>query len=120
MGTPNDTLRSFWDLESLGIKAEEQSVYEQFTASIQFLDGRYEVPLPWKDPHPVLPNNYNLCLRRLRGLLCRLRQDRDIFREYDSIIRNQIEQGVVQVIDDPDFTESGKTLSPTSRSCAQG
>ncbi len=104
----NDTLRSFGDLESLGIKADEQSAYEQFTASIQFLDGRYEVSLPWKDPHPVLPNNYNLCLRRLRGLLRRLRQDPDVFREYDSIIRDQIELGVVQVVDDPDVTESGK------------
>ena len=62
----------------------------------------------WKDPHPVLPDNYSLCLRRLRGLLRRLRQDPDVFREYDSIIRDQIKQGVVQVIHDPDFTESGK------------
>lgn len=58
-----DQLRAFWDLESLGISDTESSVYEQFEGSITFSDGRYEVPLPWKDPLAVLPDNYRLSLR---------------------------------------------------------
>ena len=65
METLDDTLWSFWDLKSLGIKDPEQSVFAEFEESIQFRDGRYEVSLPWKDPHPVLPDNYQLCLKRL-------------------------------------------------------
>ena len=44
----NKLLRAFWDLESLGIQDKEQSHYDQFNHNISFVDGRYEVPLPWR------------------------------------------------------------------------
>lgn len=54
-------LKRFWVLESLGILKEEQSVYDTFTQQISFKQGRYEVHLPWKESHPLLPHNYALC-----------------------------------------------------------
>lgn len=42
----DNQLKSFWDLETLGIKDADQSVYERFNHSIQFEDGRYQVTLP--------------------------------------------------------------------------
>ena len=75
MESLNDTLQSFRDLESLGIKDPDRSIFAEFEDTIQFRDGRYEVSLPWKDPHPVLPDKYQLCLKRLYVLLRRLRQD---------------------------------------------
>ena len=50
-------LRRFWDLESLGISKEEKSVVEEFTSTIGFKAGRYHVELPWKEHHPLLPDN---------------------------------------------------------------
>ena len=41
--TLDDALRSFWDLETLGIKEPEQSMYEEFRDSIALKQGRYEV-----------------------------------------------------------------------------
>jgi len=70
----NDTLRAFWELESLGISASSPSVHQEFEDNISFKDGRYEVCLPWKKQHPVLPDNYGLSLKHLQGLLRRLRQ----------------------------------------------
>ena len=55
--TLNDTLRSFWELESLGISASCPSVHQEFEEKISFKDGRYEVCLPWKVRHPILPDN---------------------------------------------------------------
>ena len=40
-------LQSFWELESLGIRVKEDPVQERFTESIQMVDGRYQVSLPW-------------------------------------------------------------------------
>ena len=100
--TLDDRLWSFWDLESLGIKDPDQSVYEEFGSIVRFNDGRYEVSLPWKDPHPILPDNYQLSLKRLQGLLCCLRQNPKVLQEYDSIIQNQLCQGIVEAIDDPE------------------
>ena len=98
----DDTLQSFWRLESLGICAPEKSVYDDFASSIQFKEGRYEVALPWKDDHTPLPQNYELCKKRLQGLLRRLRQEPTILQEYDTIIRDQLTKGIVQVVTNPE------------------
>lgn len=82
----DDTLRSFWELESLGINKSTQSVQKEFEESIAFRDGRYEVCLPWKKSHPILPDNYENCKKRLQGLLKRLRLSPDVLRVYDGII----------------------------------
>ena len=37
----DDCLRSFWELESLGIKKTDKSVYEEFSEKIRLVKGRY-------------------------------------------------------------------------------
>eukprot|EP00731_Ephydatia_muelleri_P027563 Em0019g436a len=99
--TLDDTLKKFWDLEAIGTKAEESSVYEEFTQNVVFQDGRYSVHLPWKSYHPPLPDNFNLCQTRLFGLIKRLRQFPHILCEYDNIIQDQINKGIVEIVEDP-------------------
>ena len=98
--TLNETMRSFWELESFGISNTNRSLYDDLCNTIKFRDGRYEVQLPWKTPRRDLPNNYELSLKRLRGLLRRLRNDPDVLREYDTIIKNQLQQGIVELVVD--------------------
>ena len=99
-------LRTFWELESLGIKPK--SLYEEFEEKISFKNERYEVHLPWKSPHPLLPDNYDLSAKRLTNLLKRLRQDPEVLREYDSVIRDQLSKGIVEVVEKPGEGEVGK------------
>ena len=87
--------KKFWDVKTLGIRDFEPSLYEQFLKQVSFKDGRYCVQLPWKDPHPMLPDNYNLCQTRLFGLL----QNPSLLREYDGVIRDQLAKGIIQVVD---------------------
>ena len=91
-------LRRFWELDSLGIL---KNVYEKFTQQISLKQGRYEVHLPWKESHPPLPDNYELCRKRLDGLLKRLRQNPERLLQYDAVIRDQLRQGVVEVVANP-------------------
>ena len=65
--------------------------------------GRYEVSLPWREYHDPLVN-YDLSRKQLYGLLRRLKQNPAILREYDAIIHDQLEKGVVEVVDDLDDT----------------
>lgn len=83
----DDTLRGFWELESLRITGSDRSVHQGFEEHISFKDGCYEVSLPW--PHPILPDNYN------------------ILQEYDSIIRKQLKLGMVEPVHDSDPGEVG-------------
>ena len=48
---------------------------------VQLKNGRYEVSLPWREYHKSLPDNYDLSLRRLQGLLRKLRQDPAILKK---------------------------------------
>ena len=91
-------LRSFWELESLGIHEEEKTLYDDFASDIMFQDGRYKVFLPWKEFHEPLPDNYLLSVKRLRGLLNRLRHDPTMMREYDKTIRDQVARGIIEMV----------------------
>lgn len=102
-------LRAFWDLETLGIMPQaEKSVYDEFVDTISYKNGRYEVHLPWKDPRPNLPDNYDHSLKRLNGLLKRLRQEPDMLHEYDAVIKDQVEKGIVEIVNDAEPCEEGK------------
>ncbi len=94
----DDRLKSFWELESFGITDAARAVHDDFATTIQLVDGRYEVQLPWKEGHPALQDNYQLCLKRLRGLMKRLRQDPAILHEYDATIKSQMQQGIVETV----------------------
>lgn len=93
-------LKAFGDLESFGIEAKEISVSEQFKSTIRFVDGRYEVCLPWKDPDVSLADNYDLCLKRLRSLLRRLRKEPEMLRRYEAILMEQLEDGIIEEVEE--------------------
>jgi hypothetical protein len=96
----NTTLKTFWDLESLGILERGDPVLDHFTSTIQMKCRRYEVALPWREHHSPLPDNYDLSYQRLHGLLRRLKQKPAILQEYDSIIRDQLSKGIVEQVKD--------------------
>ena len=83
-------LRFFWNLELLGVPPQTNSALEEFPHNVQYRMGRYEVALPWKDAHPTLPDNFLLSKRRLNGLNKRLRQEPEVIKKYDSVIKGQL------------------------------
>ena len=105
----DDQLRQFWELESLGIVKEESSVYEKFVQKIFFDGQRYQVSLPWRENHPPLPDHFELCRKRLTGLLKRLKQTPQLLAEYDAVIRDQMTRGIVEVVVDPLLSDSDET-----------
>ena len=95
-------MKQFWELESLGIREHDKSTLDKFDRSIQFVDGRYKVGLLWKDNSTVLPKNQLLCLKHLRGLWRHLRQSPTHLKEYDTLINDQLKDGIIEVIGDSD------------------
>ena len=92
-------LARFWQLDRKGISPDEGSVYEQFFENISMKDGRYQVQLLWKETHPLLPDNYNICVNRLQSLLHPLRKDDNLLHNYDQIIREQLDLGIIEHVD---------------------
>ena len=91
-------LKKFWELESLGIVDRECTIGDQFSEVIKFQNGRYEVPLPWKDPTTHIPDNYQLSLKRLYSLLKRLKESPEKLQQYDQVIKEQLRLGIVEPV----------------------
>ena len=49
-------LGKFWDYESLGIQNDSLSLYDKFVSEVEFTEGRYQVQLPFKEDHELLPD----------------------------------------------------------------
>ena len=93
-------LRQFWDTESIGILPDSTDHLPALTflEKLLFCQGRYEVGLPWKEIHCTIPDHFSLCLNRLRLLHSRLLKTPEHLQEYDSIIQEQLQQGVIETV----------------------
>ena len=70
-------------------------------------NSRSRYPLR-KTPHPLLPDNYDLSMKCRDNLLKRLRQDPEVLREYDNVIKEQLQRGIVEIVQNPNEGEIGK------------
>ena len=75
---------------------DENSVHESFLANIKFDRTRYEVKLPFKEVHPVLPDNFRNSLARQGSLLRRLKQDPEVLQEYNAVFMEQSAKGMIE------------------------
>ena len=87
-------------LDVLGLEDKlstlQSDVHEEFKEQLaRSPDGRYETGLPWKGNCPELPNNCAGSVRRVNSLLRKLKRT-DMLDQYDDIIREQLEEGVVE------------------------
>ena len=65
-------LRSFWKVEASGtfkdakiLNFDDKLALEKVENSIKYVDGKYQVAIPWKDDELELPDNYESAVRRL-------------------------------------------------------
>ena len=93
-------LEKFWDLETLGIQKTELTRESKFMEEINFNGKHYEVKLPFRENHPLLPDNHTSSVRRLSSLISRLKTNTNLLQEYDNIIEDQITSGVVEPAND--------------------
>ena len=92
-------MKHFYDLETLGISSKEVAVHEEFLYDIEFNGKRYSVKLMFKETPSILPDNYNLSLNRLKGLIKRLKADPELFQEYNSIMKEQCQRRILEDVD---------------------
>ena len=79
-----------------------------YTQQISMKGGRYEVHLPWRESHSPLPDNYDLCRKRLTRLLQKLSQNPELLHEYDTVIRDKLRRGIVEVVTDHAHPTEGR------------
>ena len=103
-GVSEAGLKSFWDLESVGICEKQSSVVdpvlEEFNKNVQFVDGRYSVSLPWKaeEERPRLLDNEKLTRARLDHLSKKLSKDPKLESKYHDIFCDMVKDHVIEEV----------------------
>ena len=98
-----EQLATFWDYDTIGVKGREEDFCEEYLTKVRFNGDRYEVSLPFKKEHPIISDNYSLAQNRLVSLLKGLKSsETKLLNQYDNVIKEQLEPGVVEVIDKPE------------------
>ena len=102
----SDTVGKFWDLETIGIRNDENSVLDSFLDSIKYDEGHmtYEVSLPWKSNHPYLPDNYSNATRRLATTFNRLKRNPDVLKKYHETIMDQLDKNMIETCEPTKIT----------------
>ena len=102
------SLHEFWNVESLGILSptKEDATISSFPPRVSFHNNRYSVSLPWKSDHPEIPNHLSLCESRLKSLFHKLQSSPEMLLEYDKIIRDQLQAGIIETVE-PELTKRG-------------
>ena len=95
-------------LDVLGISEKEdinkELVLNQFKSQLFEKEGFYETGLIWKEGNYKLEKNGSL--GRLNNLLKNLKQEPDKCKEYDDIIKSQLQEGIVEIA--PETTDENK------------
>ena len=98
--TPSD-YENLCRLDILGLKdyptGDQSNVYQDFKEHlVRCPEGWYETGLLWNWNHPPLANNKEGSIKRLESLLKKLDKQLDMLTKYDSIMKDQLSQGIVE------------------------
>ena len=64
----------------------------------RFTGERYQVKVPLFDNHPMLSDNYTNASRRLATVVKNLKTQPEILKQYDQVIKEQLESGVIEEV----------------------
>ena len=97
------TLRKFWEIEAVNTEEsvmsfENRIAVEKVEKSLKFVDGRYQVPIPWKENAPELQDNFEMAFRRLRCTEKKLLKKPDIAKAYSDCIEQYTSKGYIRKV----------------------
>ena len=93
-----NTLRQFWETESIRIKGETNLNQKSdcFNKNVCFNGERYKVELPWKENRPAISSDYELCANCLKSLQRKMLREPEVIHKYNQIIEDQARKGIVE------------------------
>ncbi len=93
------------------ISLDDRKFLDQLEKGIhQRKNGHYEMPLPFREKLPTLPNNKPQALRRLERLKTRLERDERYRQHYNTFMKELIDKGYAERVPDNECSEETKTV----------
>ncbi|GFX51379.1 integrase catalytic domain-containing protein [Trichonephila clavipes] len=103
----DDTLKLFFELESLGIKDDpcyrkDDQAMNIFKETVQY-NNRYVVELPFRKHWNELSNNISVAKQRFQSLWRRLLKDKTLYTQYKETIQDYLNQGIIEKVNDTEI-----------------
>ena len=95
-------LQSHKEVSEFGMKYSREDVmaYDFMKRNIEFVDGHYQMPLPWKNNAVKLPESRAMATRRLQHLKRRLEKNLHLHKKYTEQMETYIKKGYAEVVQD--------------------
>ncbi|GFW16655.1 DUF1758 domain-containing protein [Trichonephila clavipes] len=103
-----DTLKLFFELESLRIKDDPcyrkgDQAMNIFKETVQYNINRYVVELPFRKHWNELSNKISVAKQRFQSLWLRLRRDKTLYTQYQETIQDYLNQGIIEKVKDTEI-----------------
>lgn len=107
IGELEENFRRLYDAEfsdtasdQKALSIEDKEALATVSDQTRWVDGRFEIPLPWRKGTDHLPDNRLLAQRRLESLKARLNRDVDLRRRYAETMQRNIDLGYCEKVED--------------------
>lgn len=110
-------ISQLWDLDLIGIgdsvdvKTAAEEVEDIITKFFEGItrdrDGRYVVPLPWKDGYLPLLSNREAALKRLHHITKKL-QEGERYEDYDGVFKDWVQEGFIRKMEEKEAPHGNK------------
>ena len=77
---------------------DDDQALESFQKTIRYKNNQYFVTWLWKEQNPLILENYQLALGRLKLVLNRLQKHPELLKSYAAIIQEQLERGIIKAV----------------------
>ena len=107
-GKVESMLEKMWAVENEGLSSKLQpSVHDKQVLKLwddetKFIDGHFQLPIPWK-PQVKVPNNFSIAFSRLQRLKENL-QRRGLLERYDAEIQRLLDRGYAEAVNEHDHS----------------
>ena len=100
------SIRNFWEVENIGtdkactrvLTEEDKLALQKVENSLQIVDERYQISVPWKGERPQLPNNRQMAVSRLTSTEKNLKKNPEVAAEYQKTIDAYVSKGYLRKV----------------------
>ena len=111
-------LKNFWEIENMEtvdpnyMSKEDRCTLQTVKSSKLYVDGKYQVAIPWKPNKDQLKNNYEMAYKRLLNTEKRLFKEKDIADSYVSTIEDYKQKGYIKRVQTEEVSNSSSWYLP--------
>lgn len=93
-----------------GLSLEDKQALNIMEKSVTYVDGHYQLELPWRHSSVCLPNNVELAEMRLQQLKRRFQRDATLLDKYTNTMQGYIDNGYAKLVNSEEISNQQKQV----------